>query len=98
MADPSRWAVVDAFQCSGAITALFGAVLLVSSLGAFDFLIYGIRKFLTMLFPVNSRLQKTYHEYVEYKNEKRTTFFMWPWLIVGLLFLLIGTIIYFVMK
>ena len=95
MADPSEWAVVDAFQVSGMLTALFGCILLVSSLGAFDFLIFGIRKFLNLLFPVNSRLPKTYKDYVADKNDKRTTYFLWPWLAVGIVFIIIGTIIRF---
>ena len=79
-------AYVDAFSTAGAVSVLFGLLLLVAGLGAFNifgFAFSGIR---------GERKYKDFYEYTVAKEEKQTRqkkIYM-PYIVVGLIFLVVS--------
>lgn len=80
---------VNAFSVGGALTFLFGLLVLVESLGAFDTFGYAFSTF-------RKRRHKDLYEYTVAKNEKRSLnrFVFTPYLVVGLVFFIVGMILY----
>ena len=78
---------VNAFSVGGAVTFLFGLLVLVESLGAFDTFGYAFSTF-------RKRRHKDLYEYTVAKNEKRSLnkFVFVPYLVVGLVFFIAGMI------
>ena len=80
---------VDAFSVAGALSVLFGLLLLVSSLGAFTTFGYAFSAF------KGERKYKDLYEYTVAKGEKqakRKKIFM-PYIIVGIFFLTVSFIL-----
>ena len=90
----SKYQVVDAFTVTGFVVLLFTCLLFVAGAGAFDLLIFGVRKLINSFrrYNPNSSLPKTFHEYREINSEKEKIDLKGGYA-VGLLFLIIGLII-----
>ena len=86
------WA--DVISVTGAVSVLVWLFVLVTSLGAFDMIIYGTRKMFNAIFRRNPRsgLPRTYTEYVESKHEKERNNY-WPFLFISLGILVVGIIL-----
>lgn len=84
----------DGFSIPGIFTLLFWILLIVSSYGAFDAIAYGVKvAFFTVFYRSlkDTKVEKTYTEYVEVKRGKRKNKYPYMW-INGLLFLFLGII------
>lgn len=80
----------NGFFCVGIICACFGALIMISYGGAFDFIAYGIMRFFTLFKrKPNDVKYQTYFDYHTYKAEQEhdSVAFM---LVVGLLFVAIS--------
>ena len=65
--------ISDSFVYAGGLGILLWALVFRSSFGAFDMIVYGVRKFLVIIFrihPEKSKLPPTYYDYVNAKHEK----------------------------
>ncbi len=88
----------DSFFVGGSLPILFWLLVWVSEKGAFDMIVYGVRKVFSFTFrikPEKSNLPPTYADYVEMKRSKQKPFH-YEMLEVGGLFLLLGIIFTFV--
>ncbi len=88
----------DSFFVGGAMPMLFWMLVWVSEKGAFDMIVYGVRKVFSYAFrikPEKSNLPPTYADYVEMKRAKKKPFH-YEMLEIGGLFLLLGIIFTFV--
>ncbi len=90
----SKYQLVDAFTVTGFIVLLFSCLLFVAGAGAFDLLIYGVRKLINSFrrYNPNGSLPKTFHEYRTINSEKEKIDLKGG-IAVGLLFLIVGLII-----
>ncbi|MBO7401871.1 MAG: DUF3899 domain-containing protein [Lachnospiraceae bacterium] len=79
---------MDALTVGGAVTALFGLLLLVTRLGSFDLFSYSFRRF-------SGRTDKDFYEFREQAEEKRSKeeYTFMPYILVGLLFIVVGLVI-----
>ena len=86
------WA--DVVSVTGAVSVLVWLFVLLTSLGAFDMIVYGTRKMFNAIFRKNPRsgLPRTYTEYVESKHEKERNNY-WPFLFISLGILVVGIIL-----
>lgn len=85
----------DSFFVSGLLVTLFWFLLLVSQAGAFDIIVYSVKKMINYFFkkhPEDSDLPKTYYDYVALKREKKKNVFP-SVLFVSSIFLIIGIIL-----
>lgn len=90
--------LADAFFVSGILGVLFWLLLLVSQIGAFDMIVYGVRKFLVIIFrkhPEDSTLPETYYDYEMIKRGQKHNRF-YAFLIVSCLFFIVGVILSFI--
>lgn len=63
----------DSFVVAGGLGACIWALTFLSSFGAFDIIVYGVRKFFVLIFrirPEKSKLPETYYDYVNARREK----------------------------
>ena len=84
----------DSFSLGGLLPILFWLLVWVSEKGAFDLIVYSVRKLFSFTFrihPEKSNLPPTYADYVAIKKAKRKPFH-YELLIVGGTFLLLGLI------
>ena len=84
----------DSFSLGGLLPILFWLLVWVSEKGAFDLIVYSVRKLFSFTFrihPEKSNLPPTYADYVAIKKAKRKPFH-YELLIVGGAFLLLGLI------
>ena len=84
----------DSFSLGGLLPILFWLLVWVSEKGAFDLIVYSVRKLFSFTFrihPEKSNLPPTYADYVAIKKDKRKPFH-YELLIVGGAFLLLGLI------
>lgn len=81
---------VDAFTTAGAVTLLFGLLVLVWYFGAFDSFGYALSTV-----RAEKRKYRTLYDYAQAKKEKRSIgeFVFMPYITVGTLVLLIGLLI-----
>lgn len=89
----------DAFFITGAIEVSFLILYLIVQVGTFDLLGYGLYSFIKGFDPV--RFHPKYEDYVDYSNQKKEkrkeSKFVWlPYLVEGLLSLLLALIFLFV--
>lgn len=85
----------DSFFVSGILVTLFRFLLFVSQAGAFDIIVYSVRKMVNYFFkknPEDSDLPKTYYDYVALKREKKKNIFP-SVLFISMIFLIIGIIL-----
>lgn len=85
----------DSFFVSGITTTLFYCLVLLSNAGAFDMLVYGVRKFFNYIFRRKldeSKLPKTYYDYVILKRGKKKNKRLY-FLFISLIFLLVGIVV-----
>ena len=91
--DDNKYRVLsDSFFVSGAMPILFWLLAWVNEKGAFDMIVYGVRKVFSYAFrikPEKSNLPPTYADYVEMKRAKKKPFH-YEMLEVGGAFLLLG--------
>ena len=88
----------DSFFVGGAMPILFWLLAWVNEKGAFDMIVYGVRKVFSYAFrikPEKSNLPPTYADYVEMKRAKKKPFH-YEMLEVGGVFLLLGIIFAFI--
>lgn len=84
----------DGMLAGGAFSVLFGLLVLVIYLGAFDTFAYGFKR-------IFNRTNGKYNDLVEYENvmkEKRSKnkFIFVPYLVVGVLFILVSIILFII--
>lgn len=85
----------DGFFVSGILTTLFYILILLSHAGAFDFLVYSMKKFFSYIFKIKvdeTKLPKTYYDYVVLKRGRKFNRRLY-YLSVSILFLIIGIIL-----
>jgi|GEM_PF-1582401 len=85
----------DSFFASGILGLMLWLLFWVSRKGAFDILVYGVGRFIDVVFrlhPENQKMPKTYGEYVERRRAKKHD--TW-WIALGecLFFALVGLIL-----
>ena len=76
---------IDGFSAAGAVSILFGALVLVTNLGAFDMFSYSF----AIMRKANREFYKDLYQYSQIKKEKRSKHFF---TFVGLLFIIIALI------
>lgn len=84
--------LADSFGVGGLLCLGFWCLLWASSQGAFDIIVYGVRKVLYVTFhrhPEDSTLPSTYADYVAERRSKPRNYF-YPFLIVSSAFFLVG--------
>lgn len=81
---------IDGFSAAGAVSILFGALVLVTNLGAFDMFSYSF----AIMRKANREFYKDLYQYSQIKKEKRSKHFFTfvPYMVVGLLFIIIALI------
>lgn len=85
--------LVDAFFIVGIICASFGAFVFVSNEGAFDFFVYGIRRFFSLFLKDHNKVKyKTYYDYHIAKAERPKADFLYM-VLVGVLFIVVSLIL-----
>jgi hypothetical protein len=89
-----RFYVVDAFTITGVFLLLLALATFVSNEGVFNAVTWGFGKIFDMFRSVPKNNLK-YFEYVEAKREK-DKIFLWPTVIVGTVFFLVGILIYLI--
>ncbi len=85
--------IADAFAIGGGVTFLYGGLVLVNYLGAFDTIGYGFSTFLGK--------KRKYEDLVDYSEKKKESrklgnFIFMPYFTVGALFLLVSAILFFI--
>lgn len=88
----------DSFFVGGAFPILFWLLLWVNEKGAFDLIVYSVRKFVGYIVHANpdkSKLPPTYADYAEMKQGNRKPLH-YELLIVGVTFLLLGGLFAFI--
>ena len=85
--------LTDAFFAVGIITTMVGLLIFVSNGGVFDMLVYGVYRFITILFKKDHRNVKynTFYDYRVAKAERPKASFLFL-IIVGLIFVGISMI------
>ncbi|HBE99137.1 MAG TPA: hypothetical protein DDW18_03795 [Firmicutes bacterium] len=84
----------DSFSLGGLLPILFWLLVWVSEKGAFDLIVYSVRKLFSFTFrihPEKSNLPPTYADYVAIKKAKRKPFH-YELLLIGGAFLLLGLV------
>lgn len=85
----------DAFAISGVLCLCFWLLLFVSRKGAFDIIVYGVKKLIDVTFhskPENSKLPATYYEYVKEQRSKEHRAFT-PFLVFSIIFSVVGLVL-----
>ena len=92
--DPLR-VLGDSFGAGGLLCFSFWGLLWVSSEGAFDIIVYGVRKVFNVTFQnlmKNSALPDSYTDYVAMKRAKKHDHHI-PFFVISLVFFLVGLIL-----
>lgn len=85
----------DAIGIAGVFCLCFWLLLFVSRKGAFDIIVYGVKKLFDVTFhthPENSKLPATYYDYVVEQRSKEHRAFT-PFLIFSSLFTVVGLVL-----
>ncbi len=85
----------DALGAGGAFCLCFWALLWVSSEGAFDMIVYGVRKLFNVVFQghaAKSNLPKTYYDYVTERRGKKKNR-LYSLLFISLVYFIIGLVL-----
>lgn len=88
----------DSFFIGGSMPILFWLLVWVSEKGAFDLIVYSVRKVFSFAFrihPEKSNLPPAYADYVEQKRAKKKPFH-YELVLIGGIFLLLGIVFAFV--
>ena len=85
--------IINATFITGILTACFGGLVALANGGAFEFLVYGIRRFISLFQKdVNKIRFKTFYDYHVYHSEKPKPEFMFL-IVNGLLFVGVSLIL-----
>lgn len=89
----SPLAIVNAFQASGAVLFLFGWIFFIHNEGLFDVVTYGVVYFIKGIF--GKKMKTSLYEKMTNKERVPKRVFIVLW-IVGILFIAVSTIIYYI--
>ena len=82
----------DSFFTVGVICAGFGLLVAVSNWGAFDFIIYGFMRFISLFKKDHNDIKyKTYYDYSIARAERQKSEFLYL-IIVGAIYIIVGAI------
>lgn len=84
--------LVDSFFVVGVICAAFGLFVMASNGGAYDFIVYGVTRFIAMFTKKGKTKYETYYDYHIAKAERQKSSFFYL-IAVGSLFIIVSLIL-----
>lgn len=86
---------VDAFSISGFFLLIGTGFVYVNTHGVFDIVVYGVKKIIYAVKKKPDDFPNSYFEYNDMRKE-RDKIILWPAVVVGLIYIIIGLIIFFI--